>query len=168
MPDPNHKWLDQYSGQTVDQLLLLADEFSIPSLVLAFEQALDQKSAREGEQSLTSEGRVIIAVEEFEREVNNGGYRQFFLNSSRHHATIIVDSLLRIGCPETAELTRRAVAALRLQRLSLESIEAAMGNNDEQRDVELEKCDTAFFSSNEPIAVPLFTFIAKNKATIRL
>jgi len=71
MPDPNPKWLDQYSGQTVDQLLFLADEFSIPSLVLAFEQALDRKSAREGEQSLTSEERVIIAVEEFEREVNN-------------------------------------------------------------------------------------------------
>ncbi len=168
MPDPDHKWLDQYRGQTVEQLLSLADEYSIPSIILAFEQALSQKSAREGAQSLSGEEHVVVAIEEFEREVNNGGFSQFFINSSQDYAPIIVDSLLRIGCPETAELTRRALAALRLKRLNVESIVAVMEQDDEVRDAELKKCDTAFFSSDEPIAVPLFKFIEENKARIRL
>jgi hypothetical protein len=40
---PDLKWLDSYSGQTADQLLALEGEYRIDSLVLAFEQALDQK-----------------------------------------------------------------------------------------------------------------------------
>jgi hypothetical protein len=149
-------------------LLRLADDCSVPSLVLAFEQALNQKAWREGEPSLTSEERIIVAVEEFEREVNNGGYNQFFINSSRDYAPIIVESLLRIGCPETAKLTSRALAALRLPSLSVASIERVMETDDAERDAELEECSRIFFNSDEPIAVPLFNFIAENKAAIRL
>jgi hypothetical protein len=46
MPDLN--WLDEYSGQTVDELLALEGEYRLDSLVLAFEQALDQKTERAG------------------------------------------------------------------------------------------------------------------------
>ena len=168
MPDPDHKWLDQYRGQTVEQLLSLADEYSIPSIILAFEQALSQKSVRDGAQSLTAEEHVIIGIEEFEREVNNGGFSQFLTNSSREYAPLIVDALLRIGCPETAELTRQALAALNLKTISVEAIEAVMENDDDARDSELAKSDAAFFSSDEPIAVPLFKFIEENRAGIRL
>jgi hypothetical protein len=42
------KWLDACSGQTVDQLLSLEGEYRLDSLVLAFEQALDQRIEREG------------------------------------------------------------------------------------------------------------------------
>jgi hypothetical protein len=41
-------WLDEYSGQTVDELLALEGEYRLDSLVLAFEQALDQKTERAG------------------------------------------------------------------------------------------------------------------------
>ena len=113
---PDLKWLDGYSGQTTGQLLALERECRIDSLVLAFDDALDQKTARNGEGSLSREERVILAIEALEREVNNGGYRLFFENSSRQFAPIIVQALARIGCARVAEITQRAIDALsRLQ-----------------------------------------------------
>src|SRR2546421_12023246 len=82
------QWLDGYSGQTVQQLIALERDYRIDSLVLAFEQAMDQKAARVGYENLTDAERTILAVEALEREVNNGGYGQFFVNSSREYAPI--------------------------------------------------------------------------------
>ncbi len=82
------KFLKDYSGQTVEQLLALEGECRIDSLVLAFEQAVDQKAVREGAGAVNVEERVILAVEALEREVNNGGYEQFFLNSTLEFAPI--------------------------------------------------------------------------------
>lgn len=65
------EFLAGYSGQTTDELIALASNYRIDSIVLAFEQALDQRSlARE----LTVEESWILAIEALEREVNNGGY----------------------------------------------------------------------------------------------
>jgi len=44
--------------------------------------------------------------------VNNGGYDQFFTNSSREFASTIVDSLQHIGCKKTADITQKAIKAL--------------------------------------------------------
>lgn len=71
------QWLQGYSSQTVDDLLALEQSHRIDSLVLAFEEAIDQKAAREGEHKLTDVERTILAIEALEREVNNGGYGQF-------------------------------------------------------------------------------------------
>jgi hypothetical protein len=90
--------LKAYDGQTTDELLSLEGKCRTDSLVIAFEQAVDQKAARLGETSLANEERVILAVEALEREVNNGGYAQFFQNSSREYASMIVNALRRIGC----------------------------------------------------------------------
>jgi Domain of unknown function (DUF4375) len=96
------------------------------SLVLAFEQAIDQKAVRDGEGGLSVEERIILAIEALEREVNNGGYHQFFVNSSRGFAPMIVQALVRIGCPRTAEITQRAIDAFHLPSLSAEAIDAAV------------------------------------------
>src|SRR5213592_1958422 len=103
------QWLDGYSGETVDELIALEGKYRTDSLVLAFEQAMDQKAARVGDCKLTDEERIILAIEAIEREVNNGGYGQFFVNSSREYALIIVNALRAIGCTKTAEITQKAL-----------------------------------------------------------
>jgi Domain of unknown function (DUF4375) len=161
------KWLHGYSGQNVDELLALETECRIDSLVVAFEQALDQKAARKGDDSLSDEERVIVAIEALEREVNNGGYHQFFANSSREFAPLIVLALIRIGCPVTAQITQRAFDALHLPSLSVEAIEAAIA--DDRADQEaLSECDDAYYQSGEDIAGQLFAFIKKNRDAIIL
>jgi hypothetical protein len=168
LPMSNDKWLNYYSGQTVDELLALEGEYRIDSLVLAFEQAIDQKADRKGEQSITIEERIVLAVEALEREVNNGGYHQFFANSSREFASSIIDALSRIGCPRTAELTQKAIDALRLQDLSAEAIEAAIAVDDEERDEEFDRCDQLYYQAAENIEQQLFAFIRANKAAFDL
>jgi len=164
---PGPTWLDGYSGQSVDQLLSLEGKYRIDSLVVAFEQAIDQKAQHGGVQSLTDEERVVLAVEAFEREVNNGGYDQFFVNSSREFAPTIVGALKRIGCKLTAAITQRAIAALGVSELTSEAIDAAMAGNNEQRLAKLNRCDDSYHKNAEPIADRLFAFIKANKAGIR-
>ncbi len=161
---PDLKWLERYAGQTTDQLLALEREYRIDSLVVAFQQALDQKSARQGESSLSEEECVILAIEALESEVNNGGYRQFFENSSREYAPIIVQSLKRIGCATTAAITQQAIDALHLPALTADAIEAAIDS--EASDDELNEFDQAYFNAGDDIEDKLFEFIKSNKKAI--
>ena len=163
---PDLKWLDSYSGQTINELLALEGECRIDSLVLAFEEALDQKAARNGGGSLTSEERVVLAIEALEREVNDGGYRLFFENSTREFVPIIVQALERIGCARTAEITQRAIDALHLPMLTVEAVEAAIGGR--ESDEELNRCDESYYKEGEDIAGNLFAFIKTNKSAIAL
>jgi hypothetical protein len=141
------KWLEEYSGQTVDELLSLEGEYRIDSIVVAFSQAVDQKAAREGDDALSPEEQIVLAIEALEAEVNNGGYAQFFLNYSQEYASIlvpsiVVEALVRIGCPKTAEITQTANNALHLASLNGEAIEAAMAD-DTVSEEELNGCDGA-------------------------
>jgi hypothetical protein len=166
MPDP--KWLQRYSGETAEELLSLEGQYRIDSLVVAFEQALDQKASRLGNAALSEDERIVLAVEALEREVNNGGYSQFFLNSSSEYAGIIVDSLRRVGCPVTAGITQKAINALKLTSSSVDQIEAAMAAENEDWDEELGRCDDSYYNSGEDIAGRLFAFIKANVTNISL
>jgi hypothetical protein len=160
-------FLQSYSGQTAEQLLSLEGEYRIDSLVLIFEEALGKKAYRYGDGALSAEENVILAVEALEREVNNGGYSQFFENSSQEYAPIIVPALIRIGCPETAKITQRAIESLHLPDLSIEAIEAVVAADEMNSEV-LNDCDNSYFGRGEDIAGQLFAFIKKNKDAITL
>jgi hypothetical protein len=162
---PELEFLEEYSGQTVEELLSFEGQYHCDSLVLAFEQALRQKLDRCGGHVLTSEERIILAVEALEREVNNGGYGQFFINSSREFAPVTVSALLRIGCPKTAAVTQRAIDALHLAALSVEAIDAAMEASEESEE-ELNQCDDSYYGSGEDVAGNLFAFIRTNQSRI--
>ena len=162
------KWLGAYSGQTLDELLSLAGDYRIDSLVAAVQEALDGKAARLGQQSLSDAERVVLAVEALEREVNNGGYGQFFINSSSGFAQAIVDSLLRIGCPKTANITKSAIEALHVPDLGAHSIETAMASDSDERDDELDRCNEMYYQAGEDIAGQLFAFIRTNQRSVSL
>ena len=162
------KWLDGYSGQTIEELIEMANEYRIDSLLVALEEALNQKAAEVGEQDLSDEERIVLAVEALEREVNNGGYAQFFANSSGEYAAIIVESLLRIGCQEAANITSGAINALGIEDFSPEALEAALESEDEERDEQLEECDGLYSGAGEDIAGQLFEFVRANKDAIQL
>ena len=163
----NLTWLEEYSGQTLDVILSLAGSHRVDSLILAIEQAIGQKAAQLGEESLSSAERVVLAVEALEREVNNGGYSQFFTNTPAFVPTI-VDSLLRIGCPRTAGITGSAIGALHLQDLTEQNIENATAEEDDAINDELSRCDQLYYQAGESIEDQLFAFINANKDSITL
>ena len=107
---PKLPWLD-YAGQTTAEILACRNTHAAPSLLCALEQAIQLRQSRMPEIPTTPEERTLLAVLALEREVNNGGYSQFFLNSSRQYAPTIVSALEAIGCDATAALTRQAIDA---------------------------------------------------------
>src|SRR5262249_54998901 len=149
-----------------NELIALEGKYRTDSLVLAFEQAMDQKAARVGENKLTIEERVILAIEALEREVNNGGYGQFFVNSSREYAPIIVDALRRICCPKTAEITQKALKIVQQAPMTDEEIENGTWEDNEDRQDALGECNSLYFERPENIEESLFAFIKANRARI--
>jgi hypothetical protein len=163
------KWLDEYKGQTTDELIALQDEYRTDSIVLAFEQALDQKVDRLGQASLSAEEKVVLAIVALEREVNNGGYDQFFINSSKEYTPIVVDALKRIGCAGTAQLTQQAIDTLGIKgQVTVEAIDRVMEEENNERDKKLEQCDERYYKVAGDLAGPLLEFIKSNKAKITL
>jgi hypothetical protein len=108
--------VEAYSGKSVDELTAITEGKEI-ALIFAIEIAIQQKEKRE-ERDLSEEEVFVLAICALEREVNNGGYGQFFVNSSRLFTPVVVPALLRIGCPETAKITERAINAVGFRGLS--------------------------------------------------
>jgi len=163
------KWLEEYSGQTTDELIALESEYRADSLVLAFEQALDQKSERIGKDNLSQEELVVLANEALEREVNNGGYDQFFFNSSNEYASIIVEALNHIGCPEAASLTQRAINSLGIAgAVTVDAIDHAMEEENEAREEILNECDDRYYETAGDLAGLLLNFIKQHRNKIIL
>jgi hypothetical protein len=163
---PDLQWLDRYSGETIDQLLALEGTYRIDSLVLALEQAMDQKAARLGVDKLSDEERILLAIEALEREVNNGGFGQFFVNTCKF-APIIVNALHRIGCPKTVEITQEALEVVQRIPMTREEIETGTWEENEERQPALSECDSLYFKRPENIEKNLFAFIKANRAMIQ-
>ena len=159
-------WFDGYAGEKAEELFSYPAKNQYAALVQGFREGIQRKAERKGEKALTSEERVVLSVMALHQEVNNGGYDQFFRNSSRKFARIAVDSLERIGRRREAKTTQSAVDALRLTTLTASRIRAAMAITNDERDRELEQCDQAFYKTQKGVAKSLYAFIEANKDRI--
>jgi hypothetical protein len=157
------RWQRHPVGQTLDELLLFDGTESGTVILSAIAQAIQQKSTRD----MTGIERTVLSVLALNREVNNGGYDQFFVNSSRQFAPIIVDDLVRIGCIEIADITQRAMDAFNLPEISVASIEAAIRTESQERTRALNRCDIAFYSTSG-IHEHLLAYVKAHKDAIRI
>jgi hypothetical protein len=159
-------WFEAYDGQTTDELLALEDDYRIDSLVVAFEEAIQQKAVS---QPISKQERYVLAIEALEREVNNGGYSQFFFNSSHEFVDVVEEALLAIGCPRVAAITGRAITSLGISgELTGDKAEAVILADSEPVREALEDCDDQYFDNDEPIADRLFEWIKLNRALITI
>jgi hypothetical protein len=150
-------WLD-YAGQDTTQLLAYKETHRIDSLLCAFEQAIELRRNRAPDVATTPEEHTLLAIMALQREVNNGGYHQFFGNSSCKYALTVVPALVSIGCETTAALTQSAIDALNLHPLTLESIANSISKPDPKRDLALDALDKEFYKIFE-IDLKLFAFV---------
>lgn len=138
------------------------------SLVLALEDVLWQKRDREGDQNLSDEEFVVLSVEALEREVNNGGYNQFFFNPSNEFAKRIIADLERIGCRATARITAQAIAVLELDSLDPDVLRERAADADDRLDEALGDLDNAYYAEAEDIEGKLFAFARQNKESFSI
>jgi hypothetical protein len=91
----------------VDAALANADDtafaIAMSNLVFARQEAV-------GFAALTEAEQTVYCLDALEREVNNGGFHQFFFNSSGDTALQTIDALERLGAAHTAGIVRRAAA----------------------------------------------------------
>jgi hypothetical protein len=162
-------WLDGYTGQTTNELIRLTEQYRIDSVVLAFEQALDQKAERVGLENLSATERVVLTVEGIEREVNSDGFDGLFRNSYNRYAPHFVEALRAIGRADVATLTQEALGALNLQGPpTVETIEVAINADDEARDEKLDDLARRYYEVAGDLAPDLLDFIRANQAEIVL
>ena len=154
-------WLE-YTGQDTTQILECKDTHRIDSLLCALEQAIQLRQDRIPDVATTPEEQTLLAIMALQREVNNGGYHQFFVNSSCKYALTVVPALERIGCATTAALAQRAIDALKLQPLTQKAIEESISKPNRRRDQALNALDEEFYKIFE-IETKLFAFVESNR-----
>jgi len=160
-------WVEGYTGQAVDELLSFDGTEGCHALLFALEEAIQAKVKTCGPLKLTGVERMVLSVMALSREVGNGGYDQFFRNSSRRFAPAMVSDLVRIGCPEIADITQLALDALDVPKLGAAEIEAAMAAENGQRDRALRRCDIAFYERTE-LSERLFTYARAHQDGIKI
>lgn len=162
-------WLN-YTGQSTDQLLGVADRFRTDSIVVAFDAAIQQKASRNGGDSLSRAERTVVAIEALERDVNNDGFDGLF----RFSASIVADlvpSLIAIGRDDVAELAASAIAELRIDGPPTEeAIVSALDDEDrvDEREARLNALDEAYYRTAGDLAEPLLAYIAAHRDEIVL
>lgn len=78
-------------------------------IVMEIDSYLNQKSNYGEEMNkLNSSQKTLVIIENLEREVNNGGFHQFYLNSSGDYANETIEALKNIGAKKLVEIVRKA------------------------------------------------------------
>jgi hypothetical protein len=157
----------EYTGQTTPEILACKGTHGLSSLLLAFEWGIEAKFRASNGEPLTEAEMTVLAVTALNREVNNGGYHQFFWNSSRQYAPIIVDALRRIGCSETVSITERAIAALNPDASTVEAVSRAILPESKERDAIFSACGHEFYRLPD-LSMKLFAFIEAHQDQIQL
>jgi hypothetical protein len=161
------EWLPGWSGETTEALIALEGRYRTDSIVVAFEQALDVKASANAT-SLTEPEWVVLAVEALEREVNNGGFRQFFVNCE-FCSPWIADALERVERKDVAEIARQAATGLATTPPDNSAAMSASALGGDPRVVTaLEACDRAYLAVAGDLAPDVLAFIKREHGKIDL
>lgn len=119
--------------------------------------------------ALTHAERVIYIVNTLEGEVNNGGFFQYFWNSSGDRANELMDAFLEIGAPGTAAICEKALSVFGgpVPEDCDERNEALDALDGDMVDEILSECDDAFYEYEEDLTELCYEYIMKHKDQFR-
>ena len=113
-------------------------------------------------EALNEHERVLYITQILEQEVNNGGFSQFFYNSSGNFSNELVDAFTKIGAIKTAEICKKALSVFngpvpvdRVRRqILLEELDC---------DDALDECDAAFYKYEDKLEELNFAYIMEHR-----
>jgi len=110
--------------------------------------------------------KVFSAIWTAESEINNGGFAQYFRNTSAETVRFVVEAFEAIGAPRTSDICRRAISLAFPNGLPSSSdcisfITAEFTN--EMLD-KLDALDTEFYQYPHNLTDLLFTFVSNHRA----
>lgn len=110
--------------------------------------------------------KVIYLCQAFEAEINNGGFSQFFINSTGDYSMETVDSLIEIGAKKTADLMKRAISIfpsniVPIDRAERISVLVTILNDD--IDAILNELDNSFYGNEDNLMDLNYNYVICNK-----
>lgn len=134
--------------------------------VVALLEHLDKKTQYGEDMSvLSAEERIFYITQTLEMEVNNGGFSQFFYNSSGNFSNEVVSAFHAIGANTTAAICKKALSALGCEipvdRDEREKMLDELEND--EIDGIFEECDNAFYDYIDNLNELNHKFAMKNK-----
>lgn len=108
--------------------------------------------------------KVVVALSDLETEVNNGGFHQYFINSSRETVHFVVEALKSIDAPSTADICERAIATAFPNGMpsDTELIRAVASSLDEHTKKKLDELSGEFFEYPHDLTDLLFKYVLKH------
>ncbi|WP_433900543.1 DMP19 family protein [Sphingobacterium puteale] len=95
--------------------------------------------------------QAIYMISRLEAEVNNGGYNQFYFNSSGQFATALPEALKLVGATQFADLTERANSTFEKEKSKITEDQdgTVEGFSKSYENNPLNKFDEVFYKLNE-------------------
>lgn len=139
--------------EEIDQNAMVIDTFS----------AIDEKCEYgDAMEKLNEHERLFYITQTLEQEVNNGGFSQYFYNSSGNFANEVVDAFTRIGALKTAEICKKAVAVFNGQvpvdRDERENLLESLDCEDI-----FDECDNAFYDYEDDLEALNYAYVMKHR-----
>jgi hypothetical protein len=107
--------------------------------------------------------QVAYCLHRLEAEVNNGGFHQFFSNSTGEYVTETIQALVTIGATKTSDLLKRAVSIGFPSGYPSDAsqYESAVADFDDVAD-ELDALDQEFFKYADPLTELVNEYLVKS------
>ena len=115
---------------------------------------------------LNESQKLVLIIENLEREINNGGFNQFFHNSSGDFTHETVAALKTIKAFTTADIVSKAIAAWPKQTVPKDRTErqAMLGQIENKANETWNQCDEEFYKYQDDIAKLVMDFVRVNKS----
>ena len=120
--------------------------------------------------------KVFLVMDKLDMEVNNGGFDQFFDNTEGHYNDILVSSAEAIKAYDIAKICRKALA-IYAKNVDAESVIEKRAYHDSMEYMQiykydpifpdLNKCDDAFYASEDSITGLSVQYAKENKEQFR-
>ena len=149
---------------SIDEMLKIEDPTS--AIIELDERVNELSDYGEDISKLTEPQKVLLFVENLEREVNNGGFNQFYFNSSGDYAHETLDGLKTIGANKMVDILMKANSVWPNQTVPKDRTERQniQETIEEQADPVWEQCDNDFYEYPDDIAGLLLEYVKKHKA----
>lgn len=154
---------DEVEINHLDEILKLEDETDI---VIEIGQLLWNKSKDDKDfESLNSIEKNILYIEMLEGQVNNGGFDQYFFNSSGEYAHETLIALKEIKAPKMAEILNRAITVFPTSPIPKDTEQRRKYMEDVPENISETwgKLDDEFYKYPENLAGLVIEYVKANK-----
>lgn len=147
----------------LEKVLRMGDQ---TSMIIALDSRVNELS-NYGEDlaNLTEPQKTLLFVENVEREVNNGGFNQFYWNSSGDFAHETQNALMTIEANQMADIVNKANSVWPDQRVPKNRTQRQeiQQEIEEKANPTWEECDQEFYRYPDNIADLLIIYVKKNQ-----